>query len=161
MGWRSRNYCHNFSIKKVRIPGVSRSAICLGLLLLLLDSTIHAQVCRQWKEASHIGDLQAILHEASGVAASRNFPGRLYHINDSGDTGRFYITPMEGKPTQIVNVAGFDPVDVEAISLGPCPGTGSCLYVGDIGDNNRNRKSVQIAVVEEVQNFPGTVKMRQ
>jgi len=162
MGWRSRNYCHNFSIKKVRIPGVSRSAICLGLLLLLLDSTIHAQVCRQWKEASHIGDLQAILQEASGVAASRKFPGRLYHINDSGDTGRFYITRLDGKETRPINVAGFDPVDAEALSLGPCPGGGgSCLFLGDIGDNDRNRKSIEIVVVDEIEAFPQTVKVRK
>lgn len=69
---------------------------------------------------------------------------------------------MEGKETRTVNIAGFDPVDVEAISLGPCPGGGSpCLYLGDIGDNNANRKSIEIVVVDEMENFPQTVKARQ
>ena len=143
-------------------PGLLRHLrFFLGLLLPLLDSAVYAQVCKQWKEPYRIGALQAVLHEASGVAASRKFPGRLYHINDSGDTGRFYITPLEGKPTQIVNVAGFDPLDVEAISLGPCPTGGSCLFVGDIGDNDRNRKSIQIAVVDEAEKFPESMKLRQ
>lgn len=136
-------------------------ALGLGLLPLLLDSTAYAQVCKQWKESARIGQLQPILHEASGVAASREFSGRLYHINDSGDTGRFFITTMEGNETRPINVAGFDPIDVEAISLGPCPGGGSCLFLGDIGDNNRNRKSIEIVVVDEIQNFPQTVKARR
>ncbi|HEY2380935.1 MAG TPA: hypothetical protein VGK48_07095 [Terriglobia bacterium] len=128
----------------------------------MLDSAIYGQVCTQWKEPARIGALQSVLHEASGVAASRKVPGRLYHINDSGDTGRFFITSMAGKDTRPINIAGFDPVDVEAISLGPCSGGGSsCLYLGDIGDNDKNRKSIEIAVVDEFETFPQTVKARQ
>ena len=130
-------------------------------LICLFAINAYGELCGQWKPATHIGDLQAQLNEASGVAASRKFPGRLYHINDSGDTGRFYITGMDGKGTRPVNVAGFAPVDTEALSLGPCPNRreGSwCLYIGDIGDNDSERKSIEIAVVDEVQDFPATVK---
>jgi hypothetical protein len=154
MSRRSQIYGHNFSI-------ASLMALCLGVLPLVLDSPACAQVCTKWKEAAKIGELQPILHEASGVAASRDFQGRLYHINDSGDTGRFFITTMDGKGTRPINVAGFDPIDVEAISLGPCTGGGSCLFLGDIGDNNRDRKSIEIVVVDEVENFPQTVKARR
>jgi hypothetical protein len=143
------------------LSSASKIALYLGLLPLILDSAVYAQVCKQWKEAVRIGELQPILHEASGVAASRQFPGRLYHINDSGDTGRFFITPMDGKEARPINVAGFDPVDVEAISLGPCDGGGSCLFLGDIGDNDRNRKSIEVVVIDEVENFPQTVKARR
>ena len=97
------------------------------------------------------------------MAASRKFPGRLYHVNDSGDAGTFYITGMDGKVVQSVGVAGFEPRDTEALSLGPCPGDShsSCLYLGDIGDNNRRRNIIEIAVVEEKQSFQPTVDARQ
>ena len=109
-----------------------------------------------------VGELQVQLTEASGLAASRQFPGRLYHINDSGDTGKFYITGMDGKDTRAVRVDGFEGEDTEALSLGPCPGRGtiSCLYLGDIGDNDAKRKSIEIVVVDEVRNFSQTVKPR-
>jgi len=106
--------------------------------------------------------LESQLHEASGVAASRRFSPRLYHINDSGDDGKFYVTDMEGKGTRDIRVAGFNPEDTEALSLGPCPenARSSCLYIGDIGDNDAKRKSIEIAVVDEAQNFTDTVKPR-
>jgi hypothetical protein len=100
------------------------------------------------------------LREASGVAASRKFPGRLYHINDSGDSGRFYITRMDGKETRAVNVMGFKPQDVEALSLGRCPGgsTGSsCIYLADIGDNDARRAGIMVMVVNEQQTFSESV----
>lgn len=156
---------HNFSIEKVtQIPGIYRYlvALILGCLPLTLDSAAYAQVCTQWKEAVRIGELQAQLKEASGVAASRKFAGRLYHVNDSGDTGTFYTTDLDGKNTRAVTVMGFDPEDTEAISVGPCPGNriGSCVFLGDIGDNDKNRKSIDVVVVDELQSFAETVKSR-
>src|SRR5262249_16494699 len=48
------------------------------------------------------------------------------------------------------------------LTLGRCPGKGSvsCLYLGDIGDNDRKRKSIQIVVVDEMQDFQHTVSPR-
>jgi hypothetical protein len=161
MSRKLRLTLHNFSIEKVTtILGIYRSA-CL-CLIFLLPASAEAQLCRQWKEAARIGELGPQLNEDSGVAISRQFPGRLYHINDSGDTGRFYITGMDGKQTQIVNVAGWDPEDTEAVSLGTCGSNGkeSCLYLGDIGDNNKKRKSIEIVVVDEKDRFPATVTAR-
>jgi hypothetical protein len=134
-------------------------ALCLALFWPALAA---GQICAQWKEAVRIGELQSQLSEASGVAASRQFPGRLYHINDSGDDGQFYVTSMDGKGTHAVRVKDFDPEDTEALSLGPCPrnGSGSCIYLGDIGDNSRKRKSIEIAVVDETKDFPETVTLR-
>jgi hypothetical protein len=127
-----------------------------------LTTAAYAQICRQWKDSVRTGELQAQLNEASGVAVSRQFPGRMYHINDSGAAGNFYMTGMDGANTRAVRVAGFDPVDTEALSLGPCPGQGqpSCLYIGDIGDNNKRRNSIEIVVVEEVRNFAQPVRPR-
>ena len=153
---------HNLSIEKVTtIQGIYRAGgVCLISLIAL---TGQAQLCKEWNRAVKIGTLDAQLKEASGIAASRNFPGRLYHINDSGDTGRFYVTDMQGKNTQPVSVAGWNPQDTEALSLGPCPGDAgkaSCLYFGDIGDNDKKRNSIEIVVVDEVKSFPKKVNAR-
>jgi hypothetical protein len=129
----------------------------------MLPMVAQGQNCKIWKEAIHNGDLPSQLREASGMAASRKFPGRLYHINDSGDSGTFYITGMDGKGAEAIRVMDFEPRDTEALSLGPCPGDqrSSCLYLGDIGDNNRRRNFTEIAVVEEKQSFQSTVNARQ
>jgi hypothetical protein len=152
---------HIFSIEKVTaIQGIYRTA---GFFLIgLLPTTADAQLCRQWSEAVRVGELQVQLTEASGLAASRQFPGRLYHINDSGETGKFFITGMDGKETRAVRIDGFEPEDTEALSLGPCPmkDSISCVYIGDIGDNDVKRKSIEIVVVDEVRNFSQTVKPR-
>jgi hypothetical protein len=159
MGRRFHFYGHDFSIEKVTtIKGFYRAA---ALYLLFVCPMLRGQDCNQWKPAVRVGELQAQLKEASGVAASRTFPGRLYHIDDSGDTGNFYVTGMDGRDTKTIRVAGFDPVDTEAVSLGRCPGgRGSCLYIGDIGDNDAKRKSIEVIVVDEAQNFPQSVKPR-
>jgi len=142
------------------IQGIYRvTALCL---IFLIAPIAQGQICTQWTEAVRIGELQNQLKEASGLAASRQFPGRLYHINDSGDSGTFYITGMDGKNTRAVRVTGFNPEDTEALSLGPCPGPsrGACLYLGDVGDNDARRKSIEIAVVDELENFGKAVKPR-
>jgi hypothetical protein len=130
--------------------------------MCLLPNISEAQLCRQWKEAMRVGELKTLLPEASGVAASRQFPGRLYHINDSGDAGNFYITDMDGGNVKTIRVNGFQPVDTEALGLGPCPGAdrSSCIYIGDVGDNDKSRKSVEIVIVNEVRDFPATVTPR-
>jgi len=152
---------HIFSIEKVTaIQGIYRT---VGFFLIgLLPTTADAQLCKQWSEAVRIGELQVQLTEASGLAASRQFPGRLYHINDSGETGKFFITGMDGKDTRSVRINDFEPEDTEALSLGLCLGKDSisCLYIGDIGDNDVKRKSIEIVVVDEVRNFSQPVKAR-
>jgi hypothetical protein len=100
----------------------------------------------------------SLIHEASGLAVSRRYGGRLYHVNDSGDSGRFFQTAMDGSGTRPVVIDGFTPADTEDLALGPCGLVdGDCLYVADIGDNNRRRDEVRIVVLEELEEFPGSV----
>jgi hypothetical protein len=60
----------------------------------------------------------------------------------------------------MVAVAGFNPNDTEAMSLGPCPGLPrrSCIYIGDIGDNRARRKAIEVVAVEEQRTFAATTK---
>jgi len=142
------------------IQGIYR--VVASVLLCFVANTAWGELCRQWSQAEHVGDLQTQLQEASGVVASRQFPGRLYHINDSGSAGLFYITGMAGENTQPVEIAGFKPEDTEGMSLGACPGSRtSCLYIGDIGDNDKTRRSIEVVAVEEMRNFPKTVQPKR
>lgn len=84
------------------------------------------------------GAAPAGLIEASGIVASRVHPGVLYAHNDSGDTARVFAFDDTGAAIATLTIAGATHTDWEDIAIGPCP-AGSCIYVGDIGDNGTNR----------------------
>ena len=112
-----------------------------------------------WDSSVEAGRLDPrFVNESSGLEVSTAFPNRLYHINDSGDAGRFYVTDLAGNGPRVVNIEGFDPVDVEDIALGQCgTGAGPCLFISDTGDNDRLREDVEIVVIEELAEFPDSV----
>jgi len=130
----------------------------ISALILLVTQTA-PQACT-WGSAREIGAVEQVIDEASGVAVSRRIPNRLYHNNDSGDTGRFFVTDLAGRETRIVNVKDFNPVDAEDIALGPCGAGIDCIFIADIGDNGSTRPQLELVVVEEQQNFPAEVQPR-
>lgn len=94
------------------------------------------------------------LHEASGLAVSRRVPGRLWTHNDSGQPVLFALD-THGSVTGQVRLTGADIVDWEAVAVGPCD-AGSCVYVGDIGDNHAGRSRVTIYRLPEPEATGGT-----
>jgi hypothetical protein len=56
-----------------------------------------------------------------------------------------------------VAVSGFVPRDVEDIALGPCAGSGTCVWLGDIGDNAKARETVTFVAVAETESFADEV----
>jgi hypothetical protein len=92
------------------------------------------------------------LPEASGVTVSRRVPGRLWTHNDSGQAVLFSLD-VRGRVTGRIQLSGATVVDWEAISAGACP-TGSCLYVGDIGDNNAARDHITVYRLTEPGDTP-------
>ena len=82
------------------------------------------------------------LPEASGVAVSRKSTDVLWSHNDSGEPVLIAVG-TDGEPRGRVWIAGAAVEDWEDIEAGPCPG-GSCIYIGDIGDNNAKRGSLTI-----------------
>ncbi|MBV9866964.1 MAG: hypothetical protein JO316_16550 [Abitibacteriaceae bacterium] len=88
------------------------------------------------------------IDECSGLAASRRYPGYLWVHNDSGDSARLFLINLAGKTVAQVNLQDAENVDWEDIAI---VGTGknAWLYVGDIGDNNENRKHVVIYRLHE------------
>lgn len=130
---------------------------CAALAAAALASPVFAEepgLCQRWSGPETVGAIDtAFLPEASGLAVSRAFPGRLYHHNDSGDGPFFYVTDMAGAGTQKVSIKGFTPVDVEDTAVGPCAGAASCLYLADIGDNFSMRRDLKIVILAEKPSF--------
>jgi hypothetical protein len=83
------------------------------------------------------------LTEASGVVVSPNEPGVFWSQNDRGNKATLYAYDSAGAPLGAVRVQGTDNVDWEAIAIGPCA-SGSCLYIGDVGDNYAARAEVRV-----------------
>jgi hypothetical protein len=98
------------------------------------------------------------LDEASGIAASRRHPGRAWAINDSGRP-ELVMLDARGAAGGRVQLRGVTVDDWEALASGPCPG-GSCLYLGDIGDNNANRKRITVYRMPEPDSASGTLDVR-
>jgi hypothetical protein len=95
------------------------------------------------------------LAEASGIAASRQSPGRLWAHNDSGEP-ELLALDSRGTVVHRLRVGGAEMRDWEAVAVGPCP-AGSCIYIGDIGDNDARRQSITIYRIPERTNAPGSV----
>lgn len=75
--------------------------------------------------------------ESSGLAVQ---DGLFATVNDSGDSGRvFTVDPADGRTVAVTEWEG-EPDDVEAIA--PLPD--GDLLVGDIGDNDADRDSVEL-----------------
>jgi hypothetical protein len=94
------------------------------------------------------------LSEASGVALSRRVPGRLWTHNDSGQPLLFALD-SRGAVTGQLRVSGAQVEDWEAVAVGPC-GDGSCIYIGDIGDNDAKRRGITVYRVPEPEGATGT-----
>jgi hypothetical protein len=83
------------------------------------------------------------LPEASGVAVSQRTPGVLWTLNDSGEPAVVAIDSA-GTVKGRVHLAGAMLRDWEAIAVARCATGGSCLFVGDIGDNQERRSEIVI-----------------
>lgn len=98
----------------------------------------------------------ADLAEASGIAIGTAPASRLWMHNDSGQPVLFAVDPA-GKPAGQITLSGASVEDWEALASGPC-GKASCLFVGDIGDNEARRPRITIYRVVEPAQANGSVK---
>ena len=124
----------------------------LGAVPLEASQQSSTAVC---KPASGLLPL-ADLPEASGIAVSRTSSGLLWVHNDSGQPVLIAVDG-NGKPAGRLTLAGARVEDWEAIASGPCA-SGSCLYVGDIGDNDATRKQITIYRLSEPSQPNGSAK---
>ena len=85
--------------------------------------------------------------EASGLTVSVRHSGVLWTHNDSGKPV-LYAVGIDGQLRARVTVTGAEVDDWEGVATGTCP-QGSCLYIGDIGDNKEARQRITIYRVPE------------
>lgn len=89
------------------------------------------------------------LKEVSGIAASRINKNILYVHNDSGDTSRFFAIDPSGNLKATFYFKA-NVVDCEDIAVGWGPEKSkSYVYLGDIGDNHAQRRSITVYRFEE------------
>jgi hypothetical protein len=87
--------------------------------------------------------------EASALVASQRWPGAYWTLNDSGNSAMLYAFDTSGRSMAAVQVDRAENVDWEALQVGPGPGARSALYIGDSGDNDRERKDAVIYRIPE------------
>lgn len=120
------------------------------------DGTVDGPVCTHctdWGAPQTEGPSPAVLPELSGLAASHLHPGLLYGHNDSGDSARFFALTPQGHVNAELHLADTTATDWEDISVGPCP-SGSCVYIGDTGDNKTDRTQYVIHRLAEPATLP-------
>jgi hypothetical protein len=117
-----------------------------------------ASVCDRYESILDSGTVESTdLVEASGLAVSRVSPGVLWSHNDSRGGARLFAFDTAGNDLGAFDLPGTFAFDWEDIAAGPGPdGSGSYLYVGDIGDNFAIR-SGQITVYRVLDSDPGTL----
>jgi hypothetical protein len=94
------------------------------------------------------GALPDEVRETSGLARSTRGPDLFWTHNDAGNEPYLFAVDAAGRLVQRVRVTGAELIDWEDLETAPC-GAGSCLYVGDIGDNDGNRERITIYRVPE------------
>ena len=124
-----------------------RATVIFAILLFGNTAVSNAQPssapsCQPSGKLARISELP----EASGVAISRRSPGRLWAHNDARE--ELVALDTNGSVTGRVRLSGVKIEDWEAIAVGACPG-GSCLYIGDIGDNGARRKQITVYRISE------------
>jgi hypothetical protein len=127
---------------------IARSRLLLGGILtaVVLDGLLATAQQPLCTVTAGLAPLPGV-GEASGVAVSRRTPGILWSHNDSG-RGSLFAFDEAGNAKGRVELTGVTIDDWEDLAAGPCP-EGSCLYIADIGDNNRGRRGITIYRVPE------------
>ena len=107
--------------------------------------------CETYGTPQTHGELPPVVNEASGLVVSSFDDQILWLHNDSGDRARVYAVRSDGELLATVELAGVDAFDWEDMARGPCEpgGDSSCLYLGDVGDNDRARPSLSIHRIVE------------
>jgi hypothetical protein len=98
------------------------------------------------------------LTEASAAVASRRQPGVIWTLNDSGNAPWVFAVDSAGHNLGIFRVTGAENFDWETLTIAPCP-AGSCLVIGDTGDNPEHRPSVTLYRIPEPTVNPATAEV--
>lgn len=121
------------------------------------DAAVGCGLCEAYGSTMGQGRWRTLdLREVSGIVASQRHPGIYWVHNDSGDTARIFAARVTGEIVGEYAIDGASAVDWEDIAVAPCAdGSGSCIVIGDVGDNALARTSVDLYRVRE----PETLEM--
>lgn len=141
-----------------QVIGFSTHAVSCALLIFVVVAMAAAQQNASNSPSCELtGSLIKVadLPEGSGVAVSKRTPDRLWALNDSHEP---VLVALDSKGAVVghVRVSGTKVEDWEAVAIGPCP-AGTCIYVGDIGDNEAKRANIVIYRIPEPAESPGSV----
>lgn len=90
--------------------------------------------------------------EASGLAAARTEDEVYYTHDDNKGQAELYLVRGDGSFLVSQTIDGASNEDWEDIAPGPCPASidaEHCLWIGDIGDNDKVRATIDVWVVPE------------
>ncbi len=127
----------------------ARKALCL----FLLTAALAAPAAFAQKKAAQVapgvlstGKIQnKDITESSGLVASRRFAGVFWTHNDQGNADRLYAIDRQGKSIGTFNITGANIKDWEDIAI---DNSGN-LYIADIGNNDGQRKTVEVYQIRE------------
>ncbi len=132
---------------------MSRRAVASALVVAAAALATRAAAidCRAYGPAAQIGRTPHVLHELSGLAASRRHPGIFWAHNDSGNALAVYAMREDGTIVASFPILDVDAFDPEDLALGPCAPHDArpCLYLADVGDNQRMRAGAQVIRIVE------------
>ena len=81
----------------------------------------------------------------------------FFVVDDRPGTGEIIAVGSDGSVKARFRVSGMSADNAEALSAGPCGDrAGRCIYVGDIGDNNANRKHITVYRLSEPSRIPAS-----
>ena len=126
-----------------RVAAVGLALVALGPALVRSDWVVQRPTA-----VVRTGTFDRSVDESSGLAASAAHPGLFWTLLDSGNDPEIIAIDSAGRVHGRVLLGGSTNQDWEAMTLGPCP-AGTCVYVGDIGDNRGRRPSVVLYRVPE------------
>ncbi len=124
-------------------------AVCTALLCTASGCAPRDSGAAALRDITQLGHVDAgALTEMSGIVRSTLAPTFFFAFNDSGHDASLFAMDSTGGARGHVRVTGATNVDWEAMAAGPCA-DGTCLYVGDVGDNDARRERVRIWRVPE------------
>lgn len=126
--------------------------------MFLIASALGAElpVCAEFAEASAPIVVDGIVSlQSSGLTAARSHPGRFFTHDDAGGNASLYVFERTASGAESIGeqiIQGAVNTDWEDIATGPCPASVDaewCLWIGDIGDNDKLRSSISVWVVPD------------
>ena len=112
----------------------------------LLQTVSVPEVVGEPTRSGHLANPE--LKEVSGLAASRQFPGLFWAINDGGNDPMLYAVGSDGTDLGAFRVEGAQNFDWEALASFRQQDN-AYLLIADVGDNWQQRQTATLYVVKE------------